>query len=52
MLCINRNRLVFSVLLLMCGDILPNPGPASVKYPCTVCSKSVSYSQKGIARMF
>ena len=48
MLCINRNRLVFSVLLLLCGDILPNPGPASVKYPCTVCSKSVSYSQKGI----
>ena len=46
--CVNRNKLVLCALLLMCGDVSPNLGPASVRYPCTVCCKSVSYSQKGI----
>ena len=46
--CVNRSNLVLSILLLMCGDILPNPGPARVKYPCTVCCKSVLHSQRGI----
>ena len=33
-------------LLLLCGDIAPNPGPS--KYPCTVCHKRVTSSQRGI----
>ena len=45
--CVNKNNLALSVLLLMCVDILPNPGPARVKYLCTVCCKSVLHSQRG-----
>lgn len=33
-------------LLLLCGDISINPGP--IRYPCTVCSRSVKSNQKGI----
>ena len=37
----------FHCLLLLCGDISPNPGPF-VNYPCAVCGKSVRMSQKGL----
>ncbi len=33
-------------LLLLCsGDIESNPGPRSVKFPCTVCGKGVRWGQ-------
>ena len=47
-LCVNKNKLILTLLLLLCGDILPNPGPTNIRFPSTVCCKSVSYSQKGI----
>lgn len=36
----------FHCLLLLCGDISPNPGP--LRYPCTVCGKSVRSNQRGL----
>ncbi len=33
-------------LLLLAGDVEVNPGP--IRYPCTVCSKSVKSNQRGI----
>ena len=38
-------------LLLLSGDVDPNPGPvlqAQWKYPCGVCSRAVRSNQKGI----
>ena len=43
-----RGRLLISCgLLLLCGDVSLNPGPAW-KYPCGICSKSVKSNQRGI----
>ncbi len=39
-------RTSVAALLLLCGDIHPNPGPP--KYPCGVCSRSVRSNQQGI----
>ena len=36
----------FHCLLLLCGDISPNPGP--LHYSCTVCGKFVRMNQKGL----
>ena len=36
----------FCLLLLLCGDIQANPGP--VRYPCSVCKKSVKCNQKAL----
>ena len=33
-------------LLLVAGDVEPNPGP--VRFPCTVCQKPVKCNQRGI----
>ena len=45
---INKSTFVFYSFLLLCGDISPNPGPPTVSYPCTICAKSVTDSQRGI----
>ena len=34
------------VILLLCGDILPNPGPSH--YPCGVCNHSVQANDKAL----
>ena len=34
------------VILLLCGDILPNPGPP--RYPCGVCNRSVRANDKAL----
>ena len=36
------------LLLLLAGDVSPNPGPFNLKYPCGSCSKSVKKNQQGI----
>ncbi len=36
-----------SILLLVCGDVHPCPGP-NYKFPCGVCHKPVKVNQKGI----
>ena len=36
---------IFFSLLLLGGDIHPNPGPA--KFPCGICSKPVKINQRG-----
>jgi len=46
--CVTKNKLVLCCLLLVCGDISPNPGPSNVKYQCTVCRKPVLHCHKGI----
>ena len=50
----SRRNFMFSMLLL-CGDIMENPGPTStitktprLKFPCGVCEKPVKINQKGI----
>ena len=40
--------LIFAIILIS-GDICPNPGPAAVRHPCAVCSKHVRKNQKGIS---
>ena len=35
-----------NLLLLLCSDVLSNPGP--VRYPCTVCNKSVCSNQRAL----
>ena len=35
------------LLLLLCGDILPNPGPLP-RYPCGVCQHAVRPSDKAL----
>ena len=36
------------VLLIIAGDIQPNPDPRPPKYPCSICNKAVRYGQEGI----
>ena len=42
-ICLTFNCL----LLLLCGDILPNPGPLP-RYPCGVCRCAVHPSDKAL----
>ena len=42
-----KSRLVVLNILLLCGEVDPNPGP-QWKYLCGVCSKPVKSNQKGI----
>ena len=44
----SRNKFLFCILLQLCGDIAPNPGPPVIKYPCATCSKAVTSRQRGI----
>lgn len=37
----------YCLLLLLSGDISLNPGP--IRYPCTVCGKSVKSNQKALS---
>lgn len=37
------------VLLTWASDIEVNPGPRTPKYPCQICHKAVTWSQKGVA---
>ena len=41
-------KITLMSLLMLCGDIHPNPGPRSLKYPCGICSKAVTNSCKAI----
>ena len=52
-----KRRLILWSLLLLCGDIMQNPGPSSppttkgrlrYKFPCGICEKPVKSNQKGI----
>ena len=47
-LCINNKKFVFCCFLQLCGDTCPNPGPSCVKFPCSVCARSVTANQYGI----
>ena len=42
----NRKSFCFS-LLLLCGDIQPNPGQ-TVDFPCSVCGNNVSNNDKAV----
>ncbi len=49
--CMTNPTCFMSVLLLVCGDIHPCPGPRKApvyKYPCGKCQKPVKSNQKGI----
>ena len=35
-------------LLLLSGDICPNPGPRNILDPCGICKKPVKSNQRGI----
>ena len=37
------------ILILNASDIESNPGPRTPKYPCQICSKAVTWKQKGVA---
>ena len=37
----------FAVLIKLCGDVQPNPGPADV-YPCSVCGEPVLDNDKAV----
>ena len=43
-----HNKLYISLILIM-HDIEINPGPRSPKFPCGVCHKAVTSSQRGVA---
>ena len=36
-------------LILNASDIELNPGPRTPKYPCQICSKAVTWNQRGVA---
>ena len=40
--------LLSSLILMQCGDINPNPGPRTPKYPCGMCKRAVTRSCKAI----
>ena len=42
------NTWLFLSLLLLSGDICPNPGPRNILDPCGICKKPVKSSQRGI----
>ena len=42
----NPSRTLIQILLLISGQISPNPGP--VRFPCKVCSKPVKSNQKAL----
>ena len=44
----NNLRLYGVLILLLCGDIAPNPGPRKWKYPCMICSGPVKKNQDGL----
>ncbi len=47
----SNSALVF-VSLIQCGDVHPDPGPAKtrkIKFPCTICSKSVTARSKAVS---
>ena len=35
-------------IIMLAGDVCPNPGPRNVKDPCGICSKGVTSNQDGI----
>ena len=37
-----------SLLLMIAGDVNPNPGPRKIKYPCQICNKAAKWGQKCI----
>ena len=43
-----RTHILQTLLLLMSGDISPNPGPRTAKYPCGVCRKAVKWGQDAV----
>ena len=43
-----RTHILQTLLLLMSGDISPNPGPRTPKYPCGVCRKAVKWGQDAV----
>lgn len=37
------------ILILNASDTEQNPGPRTPKYPCQICSKAVTWKQRGVA---
>ena len=46
---IRKNSAYFGIILLLSGDLHPNPGPKNIKSPCGVCSKACTWKQKAVA---
>jgi hypothetical protein len=42
----NKSRL--SLLLMLAGDVNPNPGPQQLKYPCQICKAAARWGQECI----
>ena len=39
---------LLNLLILLSGDVSPNPGPRAPKYPCGVCCKAVNWGQDAV----
>ena len=42
------NYLWLCLLILLAGDIEPNPGPRPVKFPCQICNKAAKWGQRAV----
>ena len=42
------NTSFFLAILMLSGDIRPNPGPRNIMDPCGICKKAVRNNQRGI----
>lgn len=45
---VNKYVYIITVLLLISGDINPNPGPRTPQFPCGVCTKAVKDNQAAL----
>ena len=47
---VNTEKYIFSICLLLCGDVHPGPGQSrKYKYPCMQCSKNVKSNSKAVS---
>ena len=49
---VNTEKYIFSICLLLCGDVHPCPGPGQsrkYKYPCIQCSKNVKSNSRAVS---
>lgn len=43
-----NNNSKLSLLLMLAGDVNPNPGPQQLKYPCQICNTAARWGQECI----